>query len=291
MMLNSKEIKLIKDFNGHSGCVLSLFLDNDKKFVRKRSSSISYNARLKRQCKKQANLASNIIKAPEVYNYGYEDNLFYFDMEYIEGKTIAEYLPNIISSEIPQLMQLLFDNLYMQNLEKIPRTNEIFNTKIEQLKKTLVKNKNLREPFQLLSSFNWDNVDKSPCHGDLTMENIIITPSKQLYLIDFLDSFYNSWMLDIAKLLQDLELKWSIRNIEENSNTNIRLLIAKQSLIKRIYELPDGEKILDTIYHLLLLNIVRIYPYTQDDNTLSFLDNAINYLMNILSKKLIGATI
>ena len=120
---------------------------------------------------------------------------------------------------------------------------------------------------------------------NLTLENIIITYNKQIYLIDFLDSFYNSWMLDIAKLLQDLELKWSFRNIELSVNQALRIEIAKEALIEEILKLRDGKNKLFTIYHLLLLNILRIYPYTKDEKTFDFLDNAIKELIIKIDNK------
>ena len=92
-----------------------------------------------------------------------------------------------------------------------------------------------------------------------TLENILITRDRKLYLIDFLDSFYNSWMIDVAKILQDVDLKWSYRNSETNQNLEIRLLIAKLSLTNEILRLPNGRDKLNTIYHILLLNICKAF--------------------------------
>lgn len=122
-------------------------------------------------------------------------------------------------------------------------------------------------------------MSKSPCHGDLTLENIIVSSTKKLYLIDFLDSFYDSWMIDLAKLLQDLELGWSFRNYEENMTRNLRLLVAKETLFEEINKMDNSEVIIETLYHLLLLNVLRIYPYAKDKKTLSFLDKSLNTIM------------
>ena len=105
-----------------------------------------------------------------------------------------------------------------------------------------------------LRSFDFSFVPRSSCHGDLTLENIIVTTNNELYLIDFLDSFYDSWMIDIAKLLQDLELKWSYRFSEDDSNREIRLLIAKEALLNRIRVMDNGQEIIRNVYSILLLN-------------------------------------
>ena len=53
-----------------------------------------------------------------------------------------------------------------------------------------------------------------------------------------------------------------------------------------ILSLDDGQTYLITIYHILLLNILRIYPYTKDKLTLDFLDNSLfQVLENIKNLK------
>jgi len=49
-----------------------------------------------------------------------------------------------------------------------------------------------------------------PCHGDLTMSNILIaSDSSAIALIDFLDSFIESPLIDLAKLRQDTRFCWT----------------------------------------------------------------------------------
>lgn len=284
-------IKMLKKLNGHSGCNINLCQKDKLFFVRKDSGSSKYNLRLKKQCKKQNLFHAEQVSSPAILNCGYKDqNIFYFDMEYIEGNTLATELSNIVISDIQSLMNILFNNLYMQNLEKMPKANKIFLNKIQSLYFLQNQYPHLKLALDKLSEFSWDNIEKSPCHGDLTLENILITRDRKLYLIDFLDSFYNSWMIDVAKILQDVDLKWSYRNSETNQNLEIRLLIAKLSLTNEILRLPNGRDKLNTIYHILLLNILRIYPYTKDSKTIKFLDEKVIYLMKILNKD-IGETI
>lgn len=283
--METKE-NIIKVLKGHSGCEITLLKNNDSVFVRKKSGSTEYNNRLKKQFKKQKQFQSETLYAPEVFDCGFQNKLFYFDMEYVHAKALSENISYIIISDIPKLMQELLINLSINNI-KPSRPTDAFNKKIQNLKVSEnIKNNILAlEAFRILENFDWNKVEKSACHGDLTLENMLITPDKKIYLIDFLDSFYNSWMFDVAKLLQDLEFDWSGRKSPSNSNRTIRLQVAKDTLIDTIYRLPNGEEKINTIYHLLLLNILRIYPYSKEAFDIEFLDNLVYYLVSKLREE------
>lgn len=274
-----------KILKGHSGCIIKLINDSQKIQVYKISPSKEYNFRLKKQCLKQAKFQSKDIKAPIIYKSGYLENKFYFSMEYVKGKTFAEHFNNIDVNKIPDLLNKLFNNLYIQNSQKNKNSNKIFLKKIQTLKTQLYNYDFLKQSFDILENFEWENVSKSPCHGDLTLENILISQDGQIYLIDFLDSFYNSWMFDIAKLLQDLEIKWSFREQANDSNRDLRLFLAKKALLNEFNKIENANTILITIYHLLLLNILRIYPYTKDYKTINFLNNAIENVVKEIYKR------
>ena len=149
----------------------------------------------------------------------------------------------------------------------------------------------IKQAFLHLEKYDWNKIPKTPCHGDLTLENILITKEKKVYLIDFLDSFCNSWMIDIAKLFQDLEYKWSYRNKTISVNTELRLLVAKEALIEEILKRKNGEESLKTIYYILLLNIIRIIPYTKQIETLNFLYFVIEDLIKKVNSFKIGVNI
>ena len=289
-------LEIVKSLKGHSGCVLSILKKDDVLYVRKSSAGKEYNMRLKKQLLRQLAFKSSTVKTPKIYEYGYKDNLFYFDMEYISSVTLAEYISfanvNRSFSNIIEFLKLLFDNLYLKDTEQNPKANTIFCKKIRDLKSKLInQNENFKLAFYVLENFDWSNIDKSPCHGDLTLENILIDKNKQLYLIDFLDSFYYSWMIDIAKLLQDLDRNWSYRNITLDRDTKTRIQYAKELLIDEIKKLPNGQEKLKSIYHILLLNIIRIYPYSKDKLTINYLDEKVKYLVKLIREERIGETI
>ena len=89
--------KIQTRLSGHSGCKIFLMENESKKpFVRKISKDVGYNARLKSQCEKQKHFRHQLIRTPKIFSQGItDDGLFYFDMEYIHGITLAEYIRKI----------------------------------------------------------------------------------------------------------------------------------------------------------------------------------------------------
>lgn len=268
------------NLGGYSGCKVFLCEDNkNKNYVRKISSNIEYNQRLILQMNKQKNFNSNYLKVPKILKSGItDDGLFYFDMEYIKGVTLSEYIKKIEIGEVRSLVEKLFLELKPNN-DIIENNQDIFIKKIKELKIKTDRNYILKKAINLLEKHNWQYFKIESCHGDLTLENIIIKEN-ELYLIDFLDSFYESKLLDISTLFQDTLILWSYRNEELDSNTLIRLILFKDILIDYLKkELKDNWI---EIYYALLLKLVRIYPYIKDKETFKFLNKKIKMLMQLI---------
>lgn len=103
----------------------------------------------------------------------------------------------------------------------------------------------------------------SKCHGDLTFSNIIYDKhNKDLILIDFLETYISSYLLDIAKIKQDLIYGWSFRR--EPRTVKMKAFIMGKYLYENINYLIKGKyRNLFTIIDRL--NIFRIAPYISDD--------------------------
>ncbi len=273
------------ELNGHSGCGLKLFKQYNTVYVKKSSKEIEYNERLKAQCKKQKEYKADKLKVVSVLREGYANGLFYFDMEYISGITLAEYMRNISLSEIQNLTNLLMEHHSRRNFYD-RQAKKIFLKKIKEIEQKIdLTNSSIKEAVKILEEYDWSYVIHSNCHGDFTLENMIMA-NNSIYLIDFLDSFYDSWQIDFAKMLQDIELYWHYRNEKEiDINLALRLLILKENLIDRVLEMDEGEHLLETIYHILLLNVLRIFPYTKEEKTWIFLIAKLDYVKNIIIKK------
>lgn len=286
-------IKQIKTLDGHSGCYVILCKNGERTFVRKVSSSTDYNIRLREQARKQANFMSNIVNTPNITGSGItDDGLFYFDMDYICGVSLAEYMRSIEIGKIRNIVVRL-----VQHITEIDRQNGSARTdkivgKIKSLRRSLAASNNntsgrdmqlIFKALEVLESHSWDKFIESSCHGDLTFENIIVYDG-ELYLIDFLDSFYDCWILDISTLLQDAYTMWAYRNWNTiDNNTQIRLAVFRDILMDEINSIDGGIWISETFY-ALLLKLLRIYPYTCDEKTVQFLNSKVELVLSILEK-------
>lgn len=266
------------NLGGHSGCQIFLIEEDDGSvYVRKISKDKEYNSRLKIQSEKQASFSGDPIKTPKVLNTGYTDEgLYYFDMEYIQGVTLAEYIKTMEIGKVKGLVEALVSSLVPQKQVEISKEQQekvknVFDKKIADLHNKLYgNNKIVDQALCLLEKHDWSKLVPSQCHGDMTLENIIVK-NDRLYFIDFLDSFYDSWFLDIGTLLQDVQVMWSYRFQNEVSmNTVLRLIVFRDLLLDEIRKL-DATYTLE-IYYSLLQKLVRIYPYTTDELTYNFLN-------------------
>lgn len=272
--------------SGHSGCkVMLIEEDTGKQYVQKVSSNQEYNERLKAQCLKQNNFQSKYIFTPHVLKSGVNsEGLFYFNMEYIRGITLSEYIRTISVNKIQDIVNLIIDHYLKENINNQKsnyKVQDIFLSKImSTISKIETKNENILTAISLLKKYKYSDFGQSFCHGDLTLENIIIANDK-MYYIDFLDSFYNSWLLDVGKLLQDVQTFWSYRNDNKlDENLLIRLMIFRDILLSRLYKL--NKSYVKDAYYALLLNLLRIYPYTFDQKTLHFLNDKVANVIKII---------
>ncbi len=276
----------ITELGGHSGCqVLLSESENGDVYVRKVAGETEYNERLIRQAEKQKLFENNVIHAPKVLRSGYTDEgCFYFDMEYIHGITMSEFMKTVEVGKIRGLVERITHNLV--KLDSTAQVNEaIFQEKIMRLREDVSpwKDPTLELGLKRLEAHSWSKFSNTPCHGDLTLENIIVK-GDQLYLIDFLDSFYDSWILDMGTLLQDVQMLWAYRNQSQiEINTLIRLIVFRDILLDEMKQIAGIEYITE-MYYALLLKLIRVYPYTVDAKTRDFLDEKINFVMKLIDE-------
>jgi serine/threonine protein kinase len=257
---------------GLSGCKLELLSDST---IRKYSSNENYNHRLAIQIDKQ-NLFSKYIftniDTPKIIQK-YEDKLIYFDMEYIMGCDYYEYFSSTSSTGIQKIFNFLdeyFEFLiynsrqYKEEVVKDKIKNKLLSFKNEQ-HTSLIK-----FVLNYLTDINLD-VKKSFCHGDLTVSNILFHP-KKIYLIDFLDSYLDTFLLDLVKLKQDLHYHWIL---EINKSKNLRI-VQCFNIVWNYIETKYAKYLnTDTFYILELINFLRIEPYLTNSNQRIILNNII----------------
>ena len=127
------------------------------------------------------------------------------------------------------------DLIIYSDCDEIPRAEVI--EKLKNLPTT-------QEDLNTILSCDWF-VDVGYCHGDLTFENTIVSDNG-VYLIDFLDSFVNSPVIDHSKILQDAFCYWSFGD----GYVPVKKLL-------NVCEMFDNKQ----NYAMLLIHLIRILPY------------------------------
>ena len=268
---------------GHSGCKLEIQERGAKLVVVKTAKDAAYNSRLIKQCEKQAKFKHDAFRTPAIIETNYDQNgLFRFAMEYANGMTLAEHLHRAEISSLPAIAET-FLTIVPASFDYDKNAKKVFEEKIAELEKKLGGTDDAtQKALRRLKEYNWQYCAASDCHGDMTLENIIWSDG-ELHLVDFLDSFYDSWMMDISKLLFDLECLWSYRHLEHiNENLAIRVLILKNAILDKLSSLPDGPHIRNTIDHIALLHLLRIIPYAEDDHTKKHLQKSLQRMYTVL---------
>jgi len=224
----------IKELKGFSGSKIYLMKNDRGLFIRKMDNTDRNYLKL--------NELSKDFNVPKIYSY---DNGV-LDMEYIHGldmksylsvrdtRRLTDFLINILTffSENTQIVD--YTETYKDRLKYIKLSSDTVFTK-EQLLEKLPK-----------------RLPRSKYFGDLTLENVIYGEDGQFYLIDGMTSEYDSYIFDIAKLRQDLECKWFLRNTKLYLDVKVENI---QDKLLEKFELANNN-------YLLILMLLRVYRYT-----------------------------
>lgn len=244
--------------NGLSGCKVEFVNIDESCYVRKTSSSVDYNSRLRSQVQKQTKLNSTSFRCPMIIQEGFVSDLYFVDMEYIGGLNFSDYvdLNHIDDSK----------TLFNKMLDKIEFGIELQSDK-DIIHRKLLSLRDKIEGRNLIFDFLFQNIPEklpiSDTHGDLTFENVIISHDRSIFLIDFLDSFIETPYIDLAKIHQELELFWSMRNKILNTSFVIKYDILRTIFNERLKHVKQ-----QTFIFFTIVNLLRILPYAKTKETL-----------------------
>lgn len=257
------------NLRGYSGCKIELTKDGR---IRKTSSSPSYNSRLKQQKKKQADFSTSLsfLGSPKVFSSRRNS----FDMEYIRGRDFVSFLSESGKEEIEEFSEKISQYI-LESIESC---------EIKKIKKELIEKKILdiykKRKLLVLLEFTetlpeYMGIPVGRCHGDLTLSNLLMQNEK-IILIDFLDSFIESPLVDMAKIRQDTKHKWSLGLYEKEydvNKINISLDYMDSIINESFMEVDSYRKYYN---YFQFLNFARILPYAKGFNK-------VNYLRDTLS--------
>jgi tRNA A-37 threonylcarbamoyl transferase component Bud32 len=225
--------KIIKEFKGHSGSQIFLMENERDLFVRK-INNVDRNAE---------RLTAMYIKGyavPVIRNYVNNQ----LDMQYVHGLDMKTYLTHNNVNDLSKFIIATFKGFSSQIIDK--DYTKVYYQKLDWL--------DSRDDFPFTKEELISKLPKvlpsSMYHGDLTLENIIHTDSG-FYMIDAITTEYDSYIFDIAKMRQDLECKWFLRETDILLDTKLQQL---QDNLKVVY--PEA---FDN--YILILMLLRVIAY------------------------------
>lgn len=243
MTTNTKAQK-IRTLVGHSGSHVFLMSgENDAPFVRKQFNVERNYERL--------TVLKDYVRVPKIISYN--SKLQILDMEYIHGQDMKSYL---IANKPDKLI-----NFIIQTIRSFAeRTTWKEYTTVYREMLSWMDERQHPFPFtkvQLIERLP-KNTYRTVYHGDLTLENIIYSVEEdQFVVIDPVTVKYDSAMFDLAKLRQDLDCKWFMR--EKRVYLDSKLAKIKHSVFEELKTVPDD--------NLLILMLLRVFLHCRPDSS------------------------
>ena len=225
----------IKELKGFSGSKIYLMKNDNGLFIRKMDNVDRNYIKL--------NELSQHFNVPKIYTY--DNNVL--DMEYIHGLDMKSYLA---VRDTKRLVNFLIDTL--SKFSSDVSMNDYTNVYVDKLKYIKLPSEMIFTKEQLLEKLP-KRLPRSKYFGDLTLENMIYGEDGQFYFIDGMTSEYDSYIFDIAKLRQDLECKWFLRDTKLLLDVKVENI---QDKLLEKFELANNN-------YLLILMLLRVYRYTK----------------------------
>lgn len=279
---------------GNSGC--SVEQQGDKVI---KSASGSYVPRLRAQAIKQMCattwaggqrnqiVGTNVLDINECTVNG--EPFISVTMPFIEGDTVAEEL--LKCKGISTATDLAAFIMYNFAFNKVYESLSIFQRKCDDMIKKTPELKSELDEFMREFGPQLKVLRAGYCHGDLTLENIIVghkpdkyikSSARILHLIDFLDSFIDTPYVDIATVLQDSLCHWSYRYKELDEEQERYLKNFTHEFLINVNGCNRAN--MKLILGFLLFKIYRIVPYAKDDVTKRWCEDNIRYVKDLISK-------
>lgn len=274
------------EVKGHSGCRIDIINDGNQLYIEKSTNDKKYIPRLLSQAEKQRKASNECyqhIRVPEIYDITKTENSVTVKMQYVYSKNFITYFEDAGFDQINYFIHAL----------KIFLDSEIKASKIKAISKQVIidkfndvcgkiRNNNIlnsdeeiiyiiRNSQRIFHSLeNEILIPIGKCHGDLTFSNILFN-GNNYYLIDFLDSFIESPLLDIVKIRQDSAYGWS-QIMVVNSFDKVRMDLIYDKIDLEIDRYFLQFSWYEHYYKIFqLMNFLRILQYAKEKNVIDFL--------------------
>lgn len=287
------------DIEGHSGCDIAIVYEDNELHIHKSTQNPGYVPRLVNQANKQILASSREyqnIRVPKIIEVEQTKTYAIIKMEYIYSKNFVEYFENAGFEQIKYLIGAIkyFIDLEIDasTLQTVP--SRILTEKMADVTHKIANNINLKNDREALDLVHQSQsvmeevgdmqMPVGTCHGDLTFSNILFN-GNNYYLIDFLDSFIESPLLDIVKIRQDTAYLWSTLMYHKPFD-KVRLNIVSEKIDIAIDDYFSSKYDWYRNYYmpLQLMNFLRILQYAHDEKVISYLKTVIAGLLSTIDK-------
>lgn len=279
------------DIQGHSGCDIVIVHEDNDLHIHKSTHDAAYVPRLVNQANKQI-AASKIeyqnIRVPKIFEVEKTEREATIKMEYIYSRNFIEHFEQAGFEQIKYLIGAIkyFIDLEISNstMQTVPLN--ILTDKMADVARKVERNAHLkddaeaqelvRRSSEVMNRVGDMVMPVGMCHGDLTFSNILFN-GNNYYLIDFLDSFIESPLLDIVKIRQDTAYLWSTLMYNKPFD-KVRLSIISEKIDTAIDEYFSGRYEWYRKYYmpLQLMNFLRILQYAHEDKVIEYLKRVIS---------------
>lgn len=273
---------------GHSGCAIEIVSEGNNLRIHKWTEDPKYLSRLYKQAEKQIEASKEEyqhIRIPHIYNVEKDEKHVLMNMEYVYSRNFIEFFESAgfeqIDYFIKALILFLEKELKASPVQSIPTSisyekyldvekkvaENVHLSSDEEIKKMMAKCRVLFEEFDRKKTIE---IPVGLCHGDLTFSNILFN-GNNYYLIDFLDSFIESPLLDIVKIRQDSAHLWS-QLMYENPYDKLRLKIVCEKIDREIDAYGKQYAWYRDYYEIYqLMNLLRVLQYAKEEKVITYL--------------------
>lgn len=280
------------EVKGHSGCQIDVVREDRELYVYKSTVDPKYFNRLVLQAEKQRSATRDElqhIRVPRILDIVRNEKTVSVKMDYVYSRNFVEYFEQAGFEQIDYLIgglkMFIEHEISHSLLTEVNR--KVIIDKFDDVCSKTRGNKHLAGDHVIEDILNKSaivfaalpeslSMPVGLCHGDLTFSNILFN-GNNYYLIDFLDSFIESPLLDIVKLRQDTAWRWS-QLMYVHPCDSIRLRIAFDKIDSELDRYFAGRyEWYRRFYHQLqLMNFLRILQYAHETAVIDYLKNVLN---------------
>jgi hypothetical protein len=282
------------EVKGHSGCKIEIVNDGTKLIICKSTQAPSYMSRLQRQAEKQRDMSKTIyqhIRIPEIYSIDRSESTLSINMEYVYSKNFVDYFEDAGFNQIDYFVKALkifidseVDKSEMKDIGKSRLLD-----KFEDVCRKIANNNCINTDDEVdcilkMSAGVFQALDNNMllpvgvCHGDLTFSNILFN-GNNYYLIDFLDSFVETPLMDLVKIRQDSCYAWS-QLMYSHDLDNVRMSIISNKIDREIDSYYSRYTWYNSYYKAFqLMNFLRILQYAKEKKVIEYLKSTIKSML------------